>query len=57
MKKYEIDEKILHIGIKDGSMTAEQKAVFESVGKEVHNYNNNLPLGSAPLKLKVTVVK
>ena len=57
MKKYEIDQKILHIGIKDGSMTAVQKAVFESVGKEVQNYNKNLPIGIAPLKLKVTVVK
>jgi hypothetical protein len=34
-----------------------QKAVFESVGKEVQNYNKNLPIGIAPLKLKVTVVK
>jgi len=38
-------------------MTAEQKAVFEKVGKQVQNYNENLPMGKAPIKLKVTIVK
>lgn len=57
MKKYEIEEKVLHIGIKDGQMTSEQKSVFEKVGKEIQDYNQNLPIGMAPLKLKVTVVK
>ncbi|MBZ0188008.1 MAG: hypothetical protein K8F91_17305, partial [Candidatus Obscuribacterales bacterium] len=40
----EIESKILHIGIKDGSMTAEQKAVFEKVGKQVLDYNGSSPL-------------
>jgi len=53
----EIECKILHIGVKDGSMTAEQRAVFEKVGKQVRDYNENLPMGKAPIKLKVTVVK
>ncbi len=53
----EIENKILHIGINDRVMTAEQKAVFEKVGKSVQQYNENLPAGKAPIKLKVTVVK
>jgi hypothetical protein len=53
----DIQSKILHIGISDGSMTAEQKAVFEKVGKAVQDYNENLPLGKAPIKLKVTIVR
>jgi len=53
----DIQSKILHIGISDGSMTAEQKAVFEKVGKAVQDYNENLPMGKAPIKLKVTIVK
>ena len=57
MQEQEIDQKILHIGIKDGAMTPEQKAVFEKVGKQIQEYNAALPVGKAPLKLKVTVVK
>ena len=53
----QIQEKILHIGIKDGSMSAEQKAVFEKVGKQIQNYNDKLLPGQAPITLKVTVVK
>lgn len=57
LREDRIESKILHVGINDGSMTAEQKAVFEKVGKAVQNYNENLPAGKAPIKLKVTVVK
>lgn len=57
MDDLQVQEKILHIGIKDGSMTAEQKAVFDKVGKQVQDYNDKLLPGKAPITLKVTVVK
>jgi hypothetical protein len=57
MRVQQIDERILHVGIKNGSMTPEQKAVFEKVGKAIQEYNANLPVGKAPITLKVTVVE
>lgn len=57
MNDRQIQEKILHIGIKDGSMTAEQKKVFEKIGKQIVDYNDKLLPGQAPITLKVTVVK
>ncbi|MBI1271046.1 hypothetical protein GC174_11500 [bacterium] len=57
MKEQEIDQKILHIGIKDSSMTEQQRDVFENIGKQILEYNDVLPIGKAPLRLKVTVVK
>ncbi|MCC7531927.1 MAG: hypothetical protein IT342_25720 [Candidatus Melainabacteria bacterium] len=53
----DIEQKILHVGIRDNSTTAQQKEVFEKIGKEVQDYNAHLPFSKAPLKLKVTVVK
>jgi hypothetical protein len=57
MQQQEIEQKILHIGIKNGSISEEQKEVFEKVGRQIQQYNANLPIGKAPIKLKVTVVK
>ncbi len=57
LTEQEIEQKVLHIGIKNGSMTDEQKRVFEKVGKGLQQYNDNLPIGKAPLKIKVTVAK
>lgn len=57
MREPQIYEKVLHLGIKNGAMTEEQKAVFEKVGKAIQKYNDALPPGKAPITLKVTVVK
>ncbi len=57
MQQQEIEQKILHIGIKNGSITEPQKEVFEKIGKQIQQYNADLPVGKAPIKLKVTVVK
>jgi len=43
-----IQEKILHVGIPDGTMAAEQKTVFEKIGLRA------LELG---LRMKVTVIR
>jgi len=43
--------------LRDGSMSPEQKAVFEKVGKQIQKYNDKLLPGQAPITLKVTVVK
>ena len=52
-----IEEKILHIGIPDGAISPDQIEALENVGKRVAQYNENLPLGKAPIKIKVTVLK
>lgn len=57
MKERHISEKILHFGIQDGAMTTSQKAVFEKVAKEISDYNQLRPVGKAPVRFKVTVVK
>lgn len=57
MQQQEIEQKILHIGIKNGSMSDSQKEVFEKIGKQILQYNADLPIGKAPIKLRVTVVK
>lgn len=51
-----INKKVLHIGIQADVITPEQILVFEKVGKQIQVYNENLPMGKAPIKLKVTVV-
>lgn len=53
----QINEKVLHIGIRDGSITNAQREVFEKLGKGIQEYNKKLPFNKAPLKIKVTVVK
>ena len=57
MNERQIQEKILHFGIQDNVMTAEQKSIFEKVGKAIQQYNDTLPPGKAPIVLKVTVVR
>ena len=57
MQEYEIEQKVLHIGIRDGSMTPQQREIFEKIGMQIQRYNEALPVYKAPLKLKVTVVK
>jgi hypothetical protein len=53
----QIEQKILHLGIPDGSLTVEQVRVLEDIGRSVMKYNAGLPVDKAPLTFKVTVLK
>jgi|GEM_PF-1590834 len=57
MKKDQIDQKVLHLGIPDGALTAQQIEVLEDLGRQVMKNNLSLPPDKAPLKIKVTVLK
>ncbi len=57
MKKDQIEQKILHLGIPDGALTSQQVKVLEDLGRQVMKSNLSLPPDKAPLKIKVTVLK
>ncbi len=57
MKKDQIDQKVLHLGIPDGALTTQQTEVLEDLGRQVMKNNLSLPPDKAPLKIKVTVLK
>ena len=57
MLEKQIEEKLLHLGIPDGSLNEAQIAVLNKIGKQVMQYNANLRFGEMPIKIKVTVLK
>jgi hypothetical protein len=57
LRERQISEKVLHLGIPDNALNSKQIAVLENIGKRLVQYNEQLPFGRAPIKIKVTVLK
>lgn len=47
---------VLHIGIPNGAMTAEQKEIFEKIGRKILDYNTQNP-DKPPIIMSLEVIR
>lgn len=57
IRERQIDQKVVHIGIPDGALSAAQIAALERVGKQVVEYNSKKSFRKAPIQIEVTILK
>jgi hypothetical protein len=48
--------KLLNIEIPDGTVSDEQVAILEKLGKDVKDYNSHIQRGMVPVRLRITVL-
>ncbi|MGH2505923.1 MAG: hypothetical protein ACRDHZ_00655 [Ktedonobacteraceae bacterium] len=52
---HEVRERVLHIGIPNGTMTLEQKEIFEKIGRKILDYNTQNP-DKPPIRMRLEVI-